>query len=308
MKISSYLCYVIGESSKNASRYHSSTIRRMKAFAIAIHIPVVMWALTSYVIATQIFHLEMGISVAVAIFCAGLIYFVERLVLITPKGWLVTLGRLMLGVVIALLGASTVDLVVFDREISQQLNDAAKARIETGYSTRIASQQQALDKRKAEWLQAKADATCEANGTCGSKVRSVGPIYRELSRHAEALRTEYVTAQEKLDQITTERSKELEAWSPDKAVEEAGLLNRLQALHNYTTSNPWAMVAWGLFFGLVLIFELMVVLSKVVFKDTVDDELERVREEITRHKANAYKEAITSPVASAKLLLEAVHN
>ena len=59
-----------------------------------------------------------------------------------------------------------------------------------------------------------------------------------------------------------------------------------------------------LFFLLVLFFELMVVFAKLVFGDTVDDELDRIREHISQQKAWAYMEAVTSPVASAKTLLE----
>jgi hypothetical protein len=56
---------------------------------------------------------------------------------------------------------------------------------------------------------------------------------------------------------------------------------------------------------LVLFFELMVVLTKLVFDETVDDELDLIREQISQQKARAYMEAVTSPVASAKNLLQA---
>lgn len=58
----------------------------------------------------------------------------------------------------------------------------------------------------------------------------------------------------------------------------------------------------------MLFFELMVVLSKLVFGDTVDDELENIRERISQQKARAYLEAITSPVAGAQALIAASHN
>ena len=55
----------------------------------------------------------------------------------------------------------------------------------------------------------------------------------------------------------------------------------------------------------VLFFELMAVLAKLVFGETVDDELDQIREHISQQKARAYMEAITSPVAGARNLLEA---
>ncbi len=60
-----------------------------------------------------------------------------------------------------------------------------------------------------------------------------------------------------------------------------------------------------MFLSLVLFFELMVVIAKLVFGETVDDELDRIRESISQEKARAYKEAITSPVFGAR---EMVHS
>jgi hypothetical protein len=82
----------------------------------------------------------------------------------------------------------------------------------------------------------------------------------------------------------------------------------VQALHEYTTHNIAALVAWVLFFTLVLFFELMVVLSKMVFHDTVDDELDSIRERISQQKARDYVDAITSPVAGARALIAASYN
>jgi len=306
MTISSYLCHVVGEQPVRVARLHPSTVKRMKAFAIAIHIPVLLWAVTGYVIASQIFRLGVWSAAAVACFCAGLIYLVERLVLATPKAWFMNLGRMLIGVVIAVLGASTVDLVIFDREIGQQLRDAGAARIQAESDKAADAQQQAVTQKKADWLRIQQAANCEANGTCGSKIRNVGPVYRELARQAEMLRADYVSAQSQLEQLGARRAQALAQWrAAPQAAEQAGLLARVEALHQYTMQNTAAFVAWILFILLVLFFELMVVLAKLVFGETVDDELDRIREHISQQKARSYMEAVTSPVAGARQLLEA---
>ncbi len=306
MTISNYLCHVVGEQPARAARLHPSTVKRMKAFAIAIHIPVLLWAVTGYVIASQIFRLGVWSAAAVACLCAGLIYLVERLVLATPKAWFVNLGRMLIGVVIAVLGASTVDLVIFDREIGQQLRDAGAARIQAESDKATDAQQQALAQKKADWLKIQQAANCEANGTCGSKIRNVGPVYRELARQAEIVRADYVSAQSQLEQLNEQKAQDLAQWrAAPQLAEQAGLLARVEALHQYITKNTAAFVAWLLFFMLVLFFELMVVLTKLVFGETVDDELDQIREQISQQKARSYMETVTSPMASAKRLLEA---
>jgi hypothetical protein len=300
MSISNYLCFVAGEQPEHVRRLHESSQRRLKAFGIAIHIPVVLWIVTGYLIASRVFHLGEEAAVAVAMFCAGLIYLIERLVLATPKAWFVNLGRLVIGVVIAILGASAVDLVVFEREVTLQLRAAGEARITGEFDATVRKQAAEVESRKADWLQAQEAAACEANGTCGSRVRSVGPVYLELARQAARLRQDYDASLAKLDKIQAERAEALAQWrSSPRAVEEAGLLSRVEALHAYTMSNTAARVAWALFFVLVLCMELMVVLVKLVFGETVDDHLARVREEVSRHRATSYLEGVTSPCAAA---------
>lgn len=305
MNVPKYLCLVVGETPERVAKLHESTQRRMKAFAIALHIPVTLWAVTGYVIAARVFHLNSQESVAIAAFCACMIYLVERLVLATPKAWFVNIGRLFIGLVISVLGASAVDLVIFEREVALQLRTAGQTRITAEYDLALTQQQGLVSQKKADWMAAQAAANCEANGTCGSGVRSVGPIYQRLAKQAQLLRQDYEAAQARLESLAIERQTALTSWrdSP-KALEEAGLLSRVEALHSYTMNNSAAMVAWILFFALVLFMELMVVFAKLVFGETVDDRIDRIREELSRHKAESYLDAMTSPVAGARGLLE----
>jgi hypothetical protein len=302
--MSTYLCRVIGESPQRAARFHVSTVRRATTFAIAIHIPVLLWAITGFVIASQIFHLSAIGAGGIALVCSGLVYLVERIVLATPKVWFVNVSRLVIGLVISILGASTVDLVIFDREISDQLQRDGETRLLAEHDVLLKAHTVAMENKKQEWLRAQEAANCEANGTCGSKVRSVGPVYRELARQSDLLRRDYAATQDQLAILSERKSQALAKWrAKTPSVEQAGLLARVQALHAYTMSNTAALVAWSLFFVLVLFFELMVVLSKLVFGDTVDDELDRMRERISQQKARDYMEAVISPLAPARALL-----
>jgi hypothetical protein len=304
--ISSYLCHVVGESPQRAAAFHASTVRRTKAFAIAIHIPVLLWAVTGFVIASQIFHMGQAGAAGVAFMCSGLVYLVERLVLATPKVWFVNVSRVLIGLVISVLGASAVDLVIFEREIAEQLLQSGEATLLAEHDATLATHANNVAQRKADWLQAQEMANCEANGTCGSKLRSVGPVYRALARQADLLRTEYMAAQSQLAVAMQAKAQALSQWrATPPSGDKAGLLARVQALHEYTAHNTAALVAWILFFTLILFFELMVVFSKLVFGDTVDDELDRIREKISQQKARAYMETVTSPVAGARALVAA---
>ena len=308
MTMSTYLCRIVGESPQRAARFHQSTIRRTTAFAIAIHIPVILWALTSFVIASEIFHLSTLSAAVVGLVCAGLVYLVERIVLATPKGWFINISRVIIGVVISILGASAVDLVIFDREISEQLQRDGEVRLVAVHDTQVQAQVAVIAQKKIDWFKAHEAAACEANGTCGSRVRSVGPVYRELARQTKVLHREFSGAQDRLAHLQAQKAEALARWhSQPPSTDKAGLLARVQALHAYTTANTAAQVAWFLFFVLMLFFELMVVLSKMVFGETVDDVLDRMREDVSRHKAQEYMDAITSPLALARSMIDDVY-
>jgi len=300
-----YLCRVVGEQPEQVTRLHLSTQRRTKAFAIAIHVPVVLWAVTGYVIASRIFRADAVAAMSISVLCAGLIYMVERIVLATPKTWYVNGLRVLMGFVIAVLGASTVDLVVFEREVEHQLSEEGLLRVGHEYKELIDAQTQLVAQSRADWLKAQEDANCEANGTCGSRIRNVGPVYRQLARQAEFLRSEHLAAQSKLDELARAKSVALEEWrAASSDTKKAGLLTRIEALHHYTMSNRAAFMAWVLFFALLLFLELMVVLVKLVFGETVDDRIEMIREQISYRKAADYMAALSSPLARARELLD----
>jgi hypothetical protein len=143
-------------------------------------------------------------------------------------------------------------------------------------------------------------AACEANGTCRSRVRIAGAVYLELSRQAARLRQESEAALARLEKVEAECTDALHVrrTSP-RAVEEEGLLPRVEGLHTYTVNNIAALAAWALFFVLVVCMELMVVLVKLVLGETVDDHQVRVREKVSHHRATSYLEGVTSRYAGA---------
>lgn len=295
MNSTKYLFHVVGEDPNKITKWHKETIDRTKAFGIAIHIPVLLWAITGYVISTTIFNLSPTLSAVVASFCSGLIYLIERIVLATPKKWYVNFVRVLIGVIIAILGASTVDLVIFDKEVTQELRKTEEAKISGNYEVQLTKQFQLVQQKKNEWFAAQEAANCEANGKCGSGSKNLGPIYRALKEQADGLHNDYAKAQADYETLQRERSGKLDT-AHNNIVGESGLLARIQSLHQYIEENNAALVAYFLFFALILFFELMVVIAKLVFGETADDEIERRKAEIARHKAMTYQELVTSPL------------
>ena len=307
MNITNYMFHIVGENPENLKKWHRITINRTRAFAIAIHIPVMLWALTGYVIASTIFALDTKPSMVIAAFCSLLIYLIERIIIATPKknGYF-NLIRFLIGIVMAILGASAVDLVIFDREVSYQLKKNEEVRIINDFDGQINQQTQILQIKKNDWLKAQSAANCEANGECGSKTKKLGPIYQALKNHANFLQADYAKAQSQLEILKEEKEHKLVS-ARKNIIGESGLLARIEALHNYTMENIAALVAYALFFALILFFELMVVLAKVVFGETVDDRIEKAKEVLTENKVKTYQEAMSSPFYAVGNLIQSTY-
>jgi hypothetical protein len=52
----------------------------------------------------------------------------------------------------------------------------------------------------------------------------------------------------------------------------------------------------------------MVVFCKMLFGETVDDELDQIRETISQEKARNYRDAVVNPQAGALALIDASYN
>jgi hypothetical protein len=229
-------------------------------------------------------------SVIISFIAAGIIYLVERIVLASPKGLLISVIRLILGFIIGFLGASAVDLVIFNKEINHQLRKNEIQVINLQTKETIDSQQNEVNSRYQLWQKAKDAAKCEANGTCGTGKANLGPVYKELNAYAEIVRQDYLAAQNKLDQINQSNNKKIED-SKKYSVEDAGLLIQIEALHSYISENRSAKLAYLLFFLMILSFELVTIFVKSVFKETADDHVERARESIIIAKAERIRSA-----------------
>lgn len=304
MSLSLYACAVLGEGRANTSKLHPATVRRMRAWCISLHIPVALWAGSSYLVAREVFAVASGPAFGAALGAAALIYCLERVILASPKSLGMAAVRLLIGLLTAVLGASAVDLVVFDKEISRQLYDKQVSELGQKHAAERARLDADVQTARRSWQDARNQAQCEGNGTCGSRVRSAGPLYNALLRDAEQLRVDYEKAASRLDVAEAEFERQRKAVSPGVVIGDAGILMRLEGLHDYLLHNRLAAGLWAVFLLFVLLLELSVVLVKFAFGETADDVIDRCREAAARHQATEYLDAITSPLAFAHRALE----
>lgn len=299
MIISRYSCALLGEDVGAVSRLHPSTIRRLRAWSLSLHIPMALWAGTSLLMARQIFAADVVTALWAAAGCTALICCLERLILAAPKSKWMAFLRVAIGLLTAVLGASAIDLFMFDKEISGELHARQISKLEQAQGAKRLVLRGEVEQAKQGWQQSRQAAQCEGNGTCGSRVRSAGPLYHDLLQHSQKLRADYDRAVTNLEIGEANLQRELAALTPDLVKAEAGMLNRLHALHDFIGRDWMALTLWLTFFLFMLALELSVVIAKFAFGQTVDDVIEQVREEADRLQAIGYLDAVTSPLAGA---------
>ena len=268
-----------------------------------MHIPVALWAATSFLVAREVFASSPATAASTAVAAAALIYCLERVILATPKSQILGLVRTLIGLLTAILGASAVDLILFDKEIVSHLHGTRTALLTREHEGHRSSLQAEVENVRHRWQAAHETAQCEGNGTCGSRRRSAGPLYAGLLKHAEQQRLDYQSAVARAASVAEDFALKQSRLTPEVVRAEAGLLVRLQALHDYLRENRLASTLWAVFFLFVLALELSVVAAKFAFGETADDVIERCREAAARYQATAYLDALTSPVAAAQARL-----
>jgi hypothetical protein len=300
-----YVAAATGVPAERLQGYHASTRERTHAYALALPIPMIIWAVSSFVVANSLFGRSPTASLAVSGLCALLIYLVERLVMISPRKWYVSVCRLFIALMTAVLGACAFDLVLFAPEIEVQIRTDAREKLEAQYDARLSQQGQVVTQKKADWETAQQAANCEADGTCGTRRGGVAKVWREKDRQAKLLRQDYLDAVQAQQTLSTEKDIKLgEIATSSSVLHEAGLLARLEALHKYTVQNPAAKAAWLMLFMLMVALETVVILIKYAFGETVDDHIERSRERLNHRQVSEYVEAQFSPEARARLLID----
>ena len=115
-----YFFRVIGENPNNLNKYSIETIRRNLTLGRLIHIPIVLWIVIGYVLSTDVIGLSIIPAIFISIFSGIFIYFIDFSVINSPKSKKTFFLRMLVGCIIALLGALILDVYIFEKDINEE--------------------------------------------------------------------------------------------------------------------------------------------------------------------------------------------
>lgn len=201
--------------------------------------------------------------------------------------------RIFLGIIVASLGSISLDEVIFKHDIDNQVAyykqaevDSAVHKVETDYANQINLQQSIVNQKSNEWNKSLNDAKGEADGTAGSHQKQVGKIAILKMNVAAKQETDYNTENIKLASLTTsvDTAKAHAKIKAEADFKGSALLVRIRAMFDLIAKDKFMLGVYILFTLFLFCLEFLVVLIKIGSKNSIDEDLEKVREKLLRAK------------------------
>lgn len=217
------------------------------------------------------------------------------------------LPRLVLAVIIAMVISKPLELKIFDKEIQAELIimeqktfKVQEDKVKERYQARITELNAAIDKAKKEVTQqgGRRDtlmllAQQEADGTGGSRIRNLGPIYKAKKADADAAGKAYDTLSAHNQQLITQYQQEIAAT--DSTIKNTiaelkrdrldGFASRMDALGHLTdASAPIRYANWFIILLFIAIETAPVFVKLISPRGPYDDLLEQHEYAFLVHK------------------------
>lgn len=270
-------CFITGDDYNIIKNETPESIKKIKLFAMLTCIPVILWIVFGYLLVTELMMFSFFNAVLTSLFIGILIFLIERSIVMSSGNSIVSVFRILISLFIAILGAMTVDEVIFKNDVDKQMELIHRkyvsdeiAKWESDNSERINTQ-----KLIAGESAVKKDAALniyldEINGTAGTGIRGVDVIAKEKYKIYLKYNDDYERETEKLSKIRDEFNtlRRAEITKLENSKTDGLLLHRIKALWDLILKDSVMMVFCIIFTLLILLIDLLVVINKMCSKKT----------------------------------------
>jgi len=262
--------------------------KKVKTLVCVLFLPVTMWFINVLLLATGVLQGSWTMALTAALIASGIIFMVERSIIMSNGSLTVMVFRVFLGFLIAILGSIAFDEVIFKSDIDQQmaqnkeiLSEEAAQIVDQSYQAKITSQDQLVRAKYALWVQSLDKVSKEADGTGGSGVRGVNNI--TLIKMSIAAENEKDYNQAKADQeilLSEVSRKKVEAEAAIEAsFSNEALLGRVKAIFDLICSDGWMCAIYIVVTLVLFCLEFIVVILKLSLpKSNYEIKLEVIEE------------------------------
>ena len=282
-------CIILGENYPMLMKSTPNSRMKVNVLALALLTPTLLWAVTGFLLASEIKGFGFGKSMFIAAFMSALVFILESLIVRTPRNKTVKCLRITLGLFMALTGSFILDEWLFKEDIDRQLSilkstkkTEETARIKESLAAQLAEASEEVQVRYTDWQNALENATREADGTGGSGNKGVSGITRMKMQVADQKKQEYQHALNVKEEINLSLDEKLTGMENelDETWQDPSLLTRMQAMFSLVFSNRAMLAVWVLITGILFILEFMVVILKSSWDDTPYEKQKQVLDEL----------------------------
>ena len=246
--------------------------KKVKTLVCVLFLPVTMWFINVLLLATGVLQGSWTMALTAALIASGIIFMVERSIIMSNGSLTVMVFRVFLGFLIAILGSIAFDEVIFKSDIDQQmvqnkeiLSEEATQTVDQSYQSKLASQDQLVQSKYALWAQSLEKVSKEADGTGGSGVRGVNDITRIKMTIAAENEKDYYQA--KRDQETLQSEVSRKKVEAEAAIEASfsndALLGRVKAIFDLICTDGWMCAIYIIVTLVLFCLEFIVVILKL---------------------------------------------
>ena len=288
-----YYSIIIGENPEYTKHFQPSGKRKIALFANCLMVPVILWFINSYLLVSHVLEGSFFAAILTAFVAGFIIFLIERAIVMSNGSKPIFWFRILLGLIVASLGSISMDEVIFKHDIDNQVayykqveSDNAVQRVESEYQDQIAKQQSIVSQKESEWQQSLKDAKSEADGTGGSRQRGVSKISTLKLNIAGKQEADYNNENTKLALLKTNIDAEKINAKQKAEADFNGnaLLIRIRAMFDLIAKDKFMCGVYVFFTLFLFCLEFLVVLIKIGSKNSIDEDLEKAREQLLRAK------------------------
>ncbi|MEP2281306.1 DUF4407 domain-containing protein [Maribacter sp.] len=315
---------IIGENYSNVSKFQPSSKRKIKLLATCLIIPVTLWFITGFLTSKITMNHNLPLAITTGLISAFLVYLIERTIILSGGGWIILIFRILLGFIIASLGAVTLDIAIFKNDIDNKINnykleylDSIEQDFQILHSADLDNKALLVERAYHDSQKAQKKYVDELQGKKGnsSGLSGNGAVATKLGLIAETSLKKYLQQELELQNIQASKELNLNDKLDQASVDfnADGLLIKIKALNELIDEDSNLKKVYILFTCFIFMLEFIVVIVKTTSKKSVDEEIESFKDYSTLLKMNQYKKLLQSidqaianlpQITKANILLE----
>ncbi|MFC0518944.1 DUF4407 domain-containing protein [Mucilaginibacter angelicae] len=260
-------CFLTGYRYQAVRHYDNWSRRKISIYAIALAFPTAIWFANGFFLTTRILGGTFGAGLVVGMVCAGLIFFIERIIVMSSSSPGIRIIRYTLAFAIAFLGSFLIKEIIFEKDINNALADQ-RTILENKQLENIKKQYQsqmdssALKGYLRDYKNWKDGAKQEVLGHLSNRGSGKGTITTYLSDQGDSImKRSIIPEKRRLASVGDSIQYKLRLWKKDEIANE-GLITRMNAYIDITFSNWGGRIIFLLFFIILASLELFVVILK----------------------------------------------